>query len=202
MRACAALTAIAMLGSTIPASAHAQAAYPAVAVLDAARKACAGIATIKGAKAQLAKAGWTKVADPSTSPVGPILSYGIMAGEHFIGDRGSVGFEMPVYRKIVAGEELWLILSDVNMDGVAVHGCRIYDPGEERRIEPAAATRWMGRVPSKVENRPVLTRVLWEPGAGAGQDSFELFHIPAASPARELVKITGIAIKADWVGKP
>lgn len=183
-----------------PAAAQEKAsAYPTAAVLDAMRAACPTRAAAIAALAGGTVAGWTKVADPSSTPVGPLVAFGREAAAKMMGGDGRLLGDMPVHRRRVAGEDLYLVFSGVETGGVTVRGCRMFDPGETRALDVAAVTAWVKRPPADSVNRAELQKLSWEPGFAAGQDSFEIFRVPAGSPLRAMTKIDGLAMKADWV---
>ncbi|PAX08200.1 hypothetical protein [Sphingomonas lenta] len=174
-----------------------------LAVLNEVRAACDKLPVLRDAHAHVRGKGWTRVEDAAATPVGPLVAMGMEQGRALAkAQGGSIEADRGAYRKIVAGEELWLLLSGATIGGQVVHGCRVYDPGETRRITVKDVSAWLGREPVQTVDRPELLRGEWQPGINAGQDSFELFFVPDASPLRELIKLSGVAIKADWVGAP
>lgn len=196
-------TAIAVLGLAAPlAPARAEvASYPAAEVLSAVRAACGRLTSLPDAHAHVRAVGWTRIEDASATPIGPLMSFAIEQGSKIVAaGGGSMQVDKGVYRRTVAGEELWLALSGVTIGGRVVHGCRVYDVGETRRISARDAADWLGREPDEAVDRPELMRAEWEPGVNAGQDSFELFFVPANSPVLQFTKVDGIAFKADWIG--
>lgn len=196
---CAAVLALASVST--PAVAVTPAAYPAAAVLGAVRDACSELSTRKTAASNVAAAGWTKAPDPFATPVGALVRFGYDEGRKLLKDKAGRIDEGPlVFSHTVGGETLYLVLSSVEMDGMVVNGCRAYDVGESRRIGKDEATSWAGRAPDASVDRPELVKYTWEPGLVAGQDSFEVFYVPAGSPLVAMTKLPGIAIKADLVG--
>jgi len=169
-------------------------------VLDAFRTACSDLGSLDAAEAKVTGSGWSRAADPDATPVGELLRFGLEAGAKMVKDQGKVNGKPAVYSREVAGEKLYLILSAVELGETSVTGCRAYDPDETRKIEVVDAERWMGRAPDQTIDRPELTRFTWEPGLLPGQDSFEIFRVPAGSPVIAITKLAGIAFKADQVG--
>lgn len=181
-------------------AAMAAAPYPAAEVLGAARDACSQLSSRDAAAAKVAASGWTKAAAPYATPVGELVRFGYEAGRKVVeGQDGKVDSGPLVFSRTVAGETLHLVLSSVEVAGSAVLGCRTYDVGETRRIDQAQAAAWAGRKPDAAVDRAELVKYTWEPGLVPGQDSFEIFYVPAGSPLIALVKVSGIAIKADQV---
>lgn len=173
--------------------------YPAKAVLDAFRSACSDLATLDAAAIKVTEAGW-KQEDPDQTPVGELVRFGREQGEKALTGVGKVLGDPNVYSRKVAGEALYLVLSGVEVMDMTLIGCRGYDPDETRRIDPKEAEKWMGREPDLSVDRPEATRLKWQPGLTAQQDSFEIYYVPAGSPAIEITKVAGIALKADQVG--
>lgn len=188
-----------LAGAAVPPAAAAD-AYPAVAVLDAFKTACTDLSSLEAAGARVAANGWVHAANPDSTPVGALVRFGREAGAKMVEGRGRMVGDPAVYSRTVSGETLYLVLSRVELDGKAVTGCRAYDVDEPRKIAAADATRWAGRAPDNAIDQPALTRLTWEPGLVPGQDSFEIYHVPAGSPVIAVTKLAGIALKADLVG--
>lgn len=186
---------------TPAAAAQVAPAYPAAQVLSAAREACSQLSGRDAAAAKVVANGWAKAADPYATPVGDLARLGYEAGRKLLGDEAKLDDGPLVFSREVAGETLHLVLSSVESAGVVVTGCRTYDVGEARRIEQPQAAAWAGREPDAVVDRPELIKYTWEPGLLPGKDSFEIFYVPAGSPLIALIKVSGIAIKADQVSK-
>jgi len=186
----------------VPAAAEAAAPYPAAQVLGAAKDACADLSSRDAAAAKVSASGWTKAADPYATPVGELVRLGYEAGRELVeGQGGKLDNGPLVFSRAVAGETLHLVLSSVDVAGTTVIGCRTYDVAETRKIEQPEVAAWAGREPDAVVDRAELVKYTWEPGLTAGQDSFEVFYVPAGSPLMALVKVSGIAIKADQVSE-
>jgi hypothetical protein len=182
------------------AAAEAASAYPLVQVLDAVRTACSDLSTRDAAAAKIAASGWTKATDPAATPVGPLVTMGYEQGRKLLDKTGGRVDDGPlVFTRQVAGEALHLVLSSVESDGTSVVGCRTYDVGETRPIDKAAVSRWVGSDPDAMVERAEVTKYTWNAGLVPEQDSFEIFYVPAGSPLIALVKIAGIAIKADQI---
>ena len=181
---------------------HAAAAstYPMAAVLDGVRTACSDLSSLSAAEKQVTGAGWTRATDPDATPVGELVRFGYQAGEQFVGDRGKMAGQPDVYSRVLADETLYLVLSAAEVDGIGVVGCRVFDVAEIREIDIVKAADLAGRQPDQTIQRPELTKLTWEPGLNPGQDSFEIFHVPADSPVMEITKISGLAFKADQIG--
>lgn len=173
--------------------------YPAVAVLDAVKAACSRLEKREDTVADLTANGWMPVTLAADSPLGQLLAMGKAAGEKMLKADGGTIAESAAFAKTVAGEDLQIILSSVDTFSVTVNGCRIYDVGETRPLEPEVVALWMGREPTRTNSNEALSLTNWSPGLGAGQDSFDVYFVPANSPLVELLKVSGVAIRMDYV---
>ncbi|MEL6530067.1 MAG: hypothetical protein AAGK01_02770 [Pseudomonadota bacterium] len=196
----AALSSILALALAVPAAAQ-DAPYPAVEVLNAFRDGCGAIENQAAASASLTNAGW-EVVDEAFSSVDLVifLTFARDAGGKAVSAQGGTMSEMEVFEKTVSGEQLFIVLSEVKIDGVRVTGCRLFDFGETRAIPAATVTEWLDQEPSRVINREELQVADWEPGTLPGHDSFQLFFVPADSPVKQAFKFDGVAFKSDTVG--
>ncbi|MEM8695803.1 MAG: hypothetical protein AAGE05_07245 [Pseudomonadota bacterium] len=176
------------------------AAYPATAVLDAFRTACSYLASLEEAEAQILASGWVGVAEPLESPVGPVVQFGREAGAEMLRESGGTMSPMAVFSREVAGEELYLILSRVDVAENSVTGCRLFDIDETRSISIDAAADWLDRTPDRQRDSEQLVQAEWRPGLIEGQDSFELFFVPQGSPALQITQVSGLAMKVDQIG--
>ena len=184
------------------AAGSASGAYPAAAVLTAFRTACSDLGSLDGAATRLRGQGWSELSTTRGTPIGPLMEFAEGTGNRIVEQAGGTVAPMRSFRHEVAGEELYLVLSEVAIDGRVSVGCRMYDVDEPRRISVADATSWLGRSPADVIDRPDMMRGLWAPGLSEGQENFELFYVPQGSPALALIRIAGIGLKADQIVAP
>ena len=168
-------------------------------MLDAAKAACSRLEKRADTVADLTANGWVPVTLPPTSPLGQLLAMGKAAGEKMLKAQGGSMAESAAYSKTVAGENLTIILSGVISKEAIVNGCRIYDVDETRPLDPDAVARWMGRKPRQTNSNDALSLANWSPGLAPGQDSFDVYFVPAKSPLVELLKVSGVAIRMDYV---
>jgi hypothetical protein len=175
-------------------------AYPAAEVLAAFGDVCRDLKDLERTKARALSAGWAAFTPEPSTPIGQLVEFGMSQGRKMATAQGGSITPMRVLRRNVAGEELVAVLSGVRMEGSAVNGCRVYDVGETREIKAAEAEAWIGRPPARSASDAVISIAAWEPGYEADHDSFELFFVPSGSPAIQLVKVSGVALKADFVG--
>lgn len=115
--------------------------------------------------------------------------------EEIGGEFGSI----IVFEQIVENEELYLVYSDVVIEGAIVNGCRLYDVNEARRISIDTATGWIGREPDRQIESDEFLQAAWEPGILNARDSFEIFHVPEGSSIIQMTQIAGVMLKSDLV---
>ncbi|UUL82647.1 hypothetical protein [Sphingomonas qomolangmaensis] len=173
------------------------AAYPAKPVLDAFRATCSNLRDLTGTERRATATGWTKLADSAATPLAGLMRFSETAAADFVKKGGGTMRPSSMFKREIAGELVYLVLSGVTLEGRTVNGCRLYDADEPRRIAPATVTAWIGREPVQSVDQPALARTTWEPGMAKGQDSFELSFIATASPMLGVPQVAGIALKAD-----
>lgn len=199
MNPAAALIAAVAFAAFAAGPAHAQSAeYPATAVMGALRTGCADKATVNAAAKGGKLPGWTRVADSASTPVGAMVKMGADAAQGFVA-RGAKLTPTAVFSATVAGESLYLVVSGVTTGDATVLACRVYDPGETRVITAATAQPLVGRAPDKAIERKELTHLSWQGGLTPGQDAFDIYVVPADSPAVAMLQISGVAMKVDWL---
>ncbi|MEM6907076.1 MAG: hypothetical protein AAF494_00220 [Pseudomonadota bacterium] len=175
--------------------------YPAREVLEAFKTGCGAIEDQAAASKSLSAAGWD-LSDPASrpAPLTEFLTFAQEAGGEVMRAQGGTMSEMEVFEKTIAGERVFIVLSEVRSNGVRVSGCRLFDLGETRPIPIETATDWLGREPVKTIDQDGLIIADWEPGTLPGHDSFQLFFVPADSPLKQAFKFDGVALKSDTVG--
>jgi hypothetical protein len=175
--------------------------YPAEQVLAAFGEACRGLDDFEQMEANAQASGWARFVPDPASPIGELIATGRSAAKKMLEKEGGGSMSpVRVLRRQVAGEDLVAILSGVHIGGTKVNGCRIYDVGEARQIPAVQAERWMGRAPSRTADDPAISIARWEPGYAARHDSFEIYFVPANSPAVNVVKFSGVVLTASLVG--
>ena len=182
------------------AQAPTQSAYPAREVLEGFAQVCRPLATLEGAAAAAEKSGWRKFEPEAASQIASLIAFGKSEGKKMLAEKGGEMLPTRVFHRTIAGEDLIVVLSGVKINGVLVNGCRAYDVGETRELPAAQVEAWLNRKPSKTVVDPAIHITSWEPGYDAQHDSFDLYFIPQGSPAIELLKVSGIGLKADFVG--
>ncbi|MBY0303321.1 MULTISPECIES: hypothetical protein [Sphingomonas] len=175
------------------------AGYPAAEVIGALREACPSATAVTTVLKGATPAGWTRAADPAATPVGKLAAMGKEMGGAMLSGTGHIIGDIAVLERTVAGERLYLIPSGIVNGDTMVVGCRLYDPGETRRIPAAEATRILGRKPTSSSDQPMLSKLGWDIGAPDDADSFEIVSVPADSPVVALLTLSGLMMKADWV---
>jgi len=181
------------------AAAPAPEVYPAEAVYAAFKEACADVGDLGRARTTLAKAGWQSYEPKADSPAGRLVKLGTDAMN---GRKGAKLRRGSAWRRTVAGEQLDLLLSGVEIDGSWVNGCRMYDFAEARELPASVVKDGIGREPTRIVDRPgALRRTEWSPGYAPGHMSTELYFVPVGSPAVSLLGSSGICIVAQATGE-
>jgi len=189
------------LAALLQSAASAEPAYPTDQVLAAFAEVCRHVDDLEQAEADAGRLGWTRFIPEAASPLGQLIALGRAEAQKVFAEQSGGSMSDPVtLRRGVAGEELALVFSEVSTGGETVRGCRVYDIGETRQLGVAEAEKWLGRAPTRQASEPgIATMATWHPGYQAGHDSFELFYVPANSPAIEALKVSGVFLKADYV---
>lgn len=195
------LTAAALLlAAQAPVDASPEPAYPADDVLAAFADVCRPIADLDAVAEGAAARGWERFEPDPASPIGELVAFGETEGAKMLAPKGGKLLPMAALRRNVAGEDLVVILSGIELSGQRVNGCRLYDVGETRELDASAIESWVGRPRTRNMDDPAIRVSTWEPGYDAAHDSLELFFIPPGSPAIAMLKVSGVALKADFVG--
>jgi hypothetical protein len=189
------------LAAMLQSAAGTASAYPTSQVLAAFGEVCRRVDDLKKAETDAIGTQWTRFVADAASPLGELIAIGRAEAQKVFNEQSGGSMSDPVtLRREVAGEELFAVLSEVRIGGQTVRGCRVYDIGEARQLTVAEAEKWIGRAPSRQVSEPgIASMATWEPGYQPAHDSFELFFIPAGSPAIETLKVSGVFLKADYV---
>lgn len=171
--------------------------YPAVAILNAFRTGCGGIENQAAAAASLTAAGWQVVTNDNLGALTDFLDFARDAGREIVAEQGGTMSEMQVFENTISGETVQIVLSEVDIDGVRVSGCRLFDVGETRPITIEQTAAWLGRETLTEVDNDGLIVAAWEPGISEGHDSFQIFFIPDGHPLQDLLKFHGVSLKAD-----
>lgn len=193
------LSVLPLFMASVPALA--QQPYPAVEILEAFRDGCGTIESQAAAAGSLTAAGWQPVpSSEETGPLGDFLTFSRQAGAQAAAAEGADIGKIEAFQNTIAGEQVYIVLDEVRAEGARVSGCQLYDFGETRPIALEVAGAWMKRQPTETLNRPEIQTVEWVPGVLPGHDSFKIFFVPNDSPAAQLVRFSGVALKSDTVG--
>ncbi len=174
--------------------------YPATEVLAAFEQACGSIASLDATASNVIQAGWTISDGALPQEMTQFLQFAETEGKKLVESKDGQFQGMRVFENSIDGEKVYIVLSEVAIEGIRVTGCRLFDLGENRAITTHETQQWLGRPPTKVQSHPEIQVADWEPGLRPQHDTFQLFHVPPGSPVADVVKFTGIALKADTVG--
>ncbi len=193
------------LAAATPAAAHighgqGDATYPALEVLNAFREGCGSVENQAATAASLTAADWQEGSTFAPTKLVIFLNFARETGGTAVTEAGGTMSDMQVFKKTVAGEELYVVLSEVTIDGTRVSACRLFDMGETRAIPPETVAEWLDREPTKAIDQDGVQITDWEPGTQPGHDSFQVFYIPPGSQLADAFKFDGVALKSDTVG--
>lgn len=192
---------IALVMVFTPAAVAAEAPYPEVQLLEAFRDGCGSIKNQAATSTLLVAAGWRPVATSEESGVlAEFLAFSREEGEKAATLEGAEIGKIEAFEKIVAEEQVYIILDEVRADGVRITGCQLYDFGESRPLAKETAAKWLKRDPTATLDRPEIRTAEWMPGILPRHDSFKIFFVPNNSPAVQMVRFSGVALKSDTVG--
>ncbi len=174
--------------------------YPAIEVLNAFREGCGTVENQAVTAASLTAADWQEGSAFAPVQLVIFLNFARETGGSAVTEAGGTMSEMQVFKKTVAGEELYVVLSEVEVDGTRVSACRLFDLGETRAIAPETVAEWLDREPTRAVNQRNIQISDWEPGTLPEHDSFQVFFIPPGNPLAKAFKFDGVALKSDTVG--
>lgn len=185
------LFALAAVQDTPPA----EAPYPAREVLEAFATACSGIENMPVARASVLAAGWQPIPADDTGPLMRLVAYGKKMLAESEPDMKLI--EGGEYRMTVAGRELGLALSGVDLETIRSTGCRVYDFAATAEIPPQELEDWAVRKPN-VSQKPAegLVKQVWNPGLKPGHMEMEVsFAAPGALKTLD-IPLSGIIFTA------
>ncbi len=174
--------------------------YPALEVLNAFREGCGSVENQAATAASLTAADWQEGTAFIPTQLVMFLTFAQETGGAAVTEAGGTMSDMQVFKKTIAGEELYVVLSEVEADGTRVSACRLFDMGETRPIPPETVAEWLDREPTKIIDQAGVQITDWEPGTQAAHDSFQVFFIPPDSQLADIFKFDGVALKSDTVG--
>lgn len=103
--------------------------------------------------------------------------------------------EVTLLTKSAFGEDLVMILSEVDEGDTSTLFCELMDPGEERSIDPSAITAWRGSEPRRDSSMVDMTLISWDPPA---EDAIylDLVHMPPGSKVTEITRFEGLLLSS------
>lgn len=154
--------------------------YPAREVLEAFATACSGIENMAVAQASVIAAGWQPIPPEDKGELMQLVAYGkAMLAKS---DPDMKLIEGGEYRKTVAGRDLGLALSGVDLETIRSQGCRVYDFAATAPISPEDLESWAVRKPNDTQTPAEgLVKQVWNPGLKPGHMEMEVsFAAPGA----------------------
>lgn len=173
--------------------------YPAREVLAAFATACSGAEDSAVSMASANAAGWERLPADADTPVSRLARAGAaaVAAEADDGEDAPLLLEGAEYRKVVAGRTLYLAISGVKTDRIAVRGCRLFDFAATAPLTPEDLHDWSVREPSGTQDLPDgVRKITYNPGLKPGHMAMEIFFVPAGAkpvPGFELGGLTLVA---------
>ncbi|WP_336977952.1 hypothetical protein [Altererythrobacter fulvus] len=175
--------------------------YPAREVLAAFATACSGIEEIPVAQASAQAAGWEHYSPAADSAIARIVASGeeLMAKE----DPTVQILDGGIWRKSVAGRELFTVISGVELDGIVSHGCRVYDLSAPAALPLEELRDWAVRDPAERPNGiPGGSKFVWNPGLKPGHMEMEISFVPQGTVLPEPlagIPLSGLVFTASSV---
>lgn len=169
--------------------------YPAREVLSAFATACSGIENMAVAKASVLAAGWQPVPADDTGALMKLVAFGKAKLAESDPDMNLI--EGGEYRKTVAGRELGVILSGVDLETIRSHGCRVYDFAATAAIAAEDLEGWAVRKPNDTQ-RPDggLIKYIWNPGLKPGHMEMEVSFVPQGALGSANIPLSGLVFTA------
>ena len=173
----------------------AQAPYPAREVLSAFATACSGIENMDVARASVIAAGWQPV--PADDP-GQLMQLVALGKARLAqSDSGLKLAQGGEYRITVAGRELSLALSGVDLETIRSYGCRVYDFDAPAAIAEQDLEHWAARKPNDTQTPgDGLIKHVWNPGLKPGHMEMEISFVPKGSLAAADIPLSGLVFVA------
>jgi hypothetical protein len=172
--------------------------YPAREVLAAFATACSGVENLAVAKASVVAAGWQAIPADDKGALRQLVDYG--KAKLAESDAEAKLLDGGEYRMTVAGRELALALSGVDLGDLQSHGCRVYDFTAPAPISADELESWAVRKPgSSTDPMPGLTKHIWNPGLKPGHMEMEVSYAAPGALAATGIPLTGLVLTATAV---
>lgn len=172
--------------------------YPAREVLAAFATACSGIENLAVAKASVIAAGWQAIPADDKGALRQLVDYG--KAKLAESDAEAKLLDGGEYRLTVAGRELSLALSGVDLGDLQSHGCRVYDFAAPAPISAEDLEGWAARKPgSSTDPMPGFTKNVWNPGLKPGHMEMEVSYAAPGALAAIGIPLAGLVLTATAV---
>lgn len=170
-------------------------AYPAREVLEAFATACSGIENMAVAKASVLAAGWQPLPADDKGQLMQLVAYGKKALAE--SDPDMKMLEGGEYRMTVAGRELGVALSGVDLETIRSQGCRMYDFSATAAISAEDLAGWAVRKPNNTQTpEGGLIKHVWNPGLKPGHMEMEISFVPQGALAAANIPLSGLVFTA------
>ncbi len=169
--------------------------YPAREVLSAFATACSGIESMAVAKASVLAAGWQPVPADDTGALMALVAFG--KAKLAESDPDMKLIEGGEYRMTVAGRELGVVLSGVDLEKIRSQGCRVYDFTAVSAISPEDLEGWAARKPNDTQTpQGGIIKHVWNPGLKPGHMEMEISFVSQGALAAANIPLSGLVFTA------
>lgn len=143
--------------------------------------------------ANLQSEGWAAVPDSDN----PMLEATMKLSRQQIEEGRSDGIDGDVaaFRKLSAGKPLYLVVSNVRAEPIALTGCYLFDFGSDRAIAAEAVSAWLKEAPAQTIDHAGLTAQIWNVEGIEGVWDLQNSFIAADSQALSITGYAGTSIK-------
>lgn len=169
----------------------AKSGYPIGAVLAEIGSTCDDLSSNKALYGKAIKAGWKLVETTESSPIAPLVDQ----LNRLNVAPGTTVTAVPPMHKVVAGEELFLFISELRRSDDRIIGCRLVDPRESRVLTDAELVLLVGRNSDDQWSNAAEQSISWAPGLKQDQDRFQILFM-SDSPEGQQDGVTGIGFVA------
>jgi hypothetical protein len=104
-----------------------------------------------------------------------------------------------VARRTVAGRDLFLVGSGIELGKLHSYGCRVYDFAATEALTAEALKRWAVRKPNDAQAQAGAVRNVWNPGLKPGHMEMEVSFVAQDAPIRReplFSALSGLAMTA------
>lgn len=153
------------------------------------RDICVGERTFEAYNQAALTRGWTEVA-PTQSRLARLIE---------LGERSMPGAAFKTFTRDVDGASLDLLISNIAVDQVRIHGCGLYEFGQEQAVSADAFSAWIGAAPQTDTEMGATIHSWQQPRAFPGVYVVKLGHIPPRSTPGQMGLFNGVSMTVDRI---